>query len=126
MAEMNGSDSEGSDFDVDTGDFDGVNEDEVAADPLDRVQAVGGGVDAAADGNDPWLVAMFGDDDDDQQDFLGFQDEWITDPTRFTDPHVPRCLLQGGSREQFDEDTSAVSFFNILWNDEVNLFLKLY
>ena len=93
---------------------------------MDRVQTVDGEVDVAAVGNDPWLVAMFGEDSDDEQDFLGFQDQWITDPAHFTDPHVPHCLLQGGSREQFDGDTSAASFFNILWNDEVNLFLQLY
>ena len=60
------SDSEGSDIDVEGGEFDQGIDGEEAGDPLDRAQ-----VEVNADCGDGWLAAMFGDDDDDDSRLLG-------------------------------------------------------
>ena len=112
------SDSEGSDIDVEGGEFDQGIDGEEAGDPLDRAQ-----VEVNADCGDGWLAAMFGDDDDDDDsDFWGFQNEWITDDARFRPPTVPTCTLDGGTPVQHPEETTAGFYFNLLWDDQVNYF----
>ena len=102
MAENN---SSGSDFDV-GGDHLGGQE---AADPLNRV--------------DDYFATVYSSDSEDDVDFLGFQNEWVTAPDRFLQRNARPCTLAGGSSEQHHEETTAGYLFGLFWGDEVNILL---
>ncbi len=80
MADQDVGASDGSDFDVEDADvldelndIPGVN---VNIDPIDRVQQLD-------DGNYDWIRGIFDGDDADDNEFLGFQNDWETNATDF-------------------------------------------
>ena len=61
------------------------------------------------------------DSDDSDDEFMGFQADWVTDPARFQRRNTPVCNLVGGAAFQHPENFSAGDWFDLLWSDEVHI-----
>ena len=93
-------------------------DDETAADPLDRAQDVNDNGNGN-DGTQPAANFLPSSDDSDEE-FLGFDADWVTDPRLFHRVRNPRCTLDGGSTFDHPEETTAAYYFGLIWDDEVN------
>lgn len=106
-------DSEGSDIEVEAMASGLDLDDEIGPDPLERVQL------------DSEMDYMF-DSDDDDDEFVGFQSDWVLDPERFTPQRkIPDFRLNPGSKEQHPEEMTALAYFKLFWDEEVSLLLSL-
>ena len=120
MAERGASDSEGSDIPDVEENVRGDSDDETLADPLDRAQDVFVDNGNDNDGSQPRLVAnLLGESSDSDDEFLGFDTDWVTDPRLFRRGRIPQCSLDGGSTFDHPEETTAAYYFGLFWDDEV-------
>ena len=58
-------------------------------------------------------------DDDSDDDFLGFQPDWILDSANFQERRMPNFTKTAGSAYAHPEIYSALDYFELLWTDEV-------
>ena len=66
---------------------------------------------------DEWLEALFDSDSENEDEFEGFQEEWVRDGFA---PRVKPCFrLIGGTTFQLPEEAEAFHYFELLWDYEM-------
>ena len=66
---------------------------------------------------DEWLEALFDSNSENEDEFEGFQEEWVRD--RFAPRVKPRFRLIGGATFQLPKEAEAFHYFELLWDDEM-------
>ena len=66
---------------------------------------------------DEWLNALFESDSENEEEFEGFQEEWVQN--NFSRRTTPRFKLVEGATFQSPEEAEAHHYFELLWTDEL-------